>query len=87
MFKMQKSLWESRPLFIIFGMNHVNQASIKQNLTAKELGLLREEMGYMPKEPQDLANMYQQEKRKCAQQCILRELDQRLKAEKCCLLV
>lgn len=64
MFKMQKSLWESRPLFIIFSGNHVNQASIKQNLTVKELGLLREEMDCMPKELQDLANMYQQEKRK-----------------------
>lgn len=64
MFKMQKLLWESRPLFIIFSMSHVNQASMKQNLNVKELGLLREEMDYMPKELQDLANMNQQEKKK-----------------------
>lgn len=40
----------------------------------------------MPKELQDLANVYQQKKGKYAQQHILRVLDQRLEAEKCNLL-
>lgn len=44
----------------------------------KQPRLLREEMDPMSKELQDLANMYQQEKGKHAQQHILRVLDQRL---------
>lgn len=63
MFKMQKSLWGSWLLFITFSRNHVNQASIKQNLNMKEPDLLRE-MDSMPKELQDLANILLGGKRK-----------------------